>query len=72
MKYIKFTVKPNIGNKEYEVVRRYLNDERRPPLNYTWHTSKGDIVSTPSSQRERRNYVRRGLTGYEDIVEALR
>lgn len=71
MKYIKFTVKPKFG-KESIVVQKYLNDDPRPPLDYTWKTPRETIVSTPSSQREYRNYVRRGLTGYEDLVEVLR
>lgn len=71
MKYIKFTVKPKFG-KESIVVRKYINDDPRPPLDYTWKTPRETITSTVGTHREYRNYVRRGLTGYEDLVEVLR
>ena len=71
MKYIKFTVKPLVG-KEAVVVLKYYNDDLRPPLDYTWKTPRETITSTVGTHREYRNYVRRGLTGYEALVEVLR
>jgi len=72
MKYIKFTVKPIIGNKEVIVCRKYCNDARRPPLEYTWRTRKGTITSSLTDRKTYYNYVRRGLTGWEEVVEALK
>ena len=69
MKYIKFIVSPKFG-KGATVVFSYRNADRRPPLR-TWEIDGMTVDAIESTARERRNYVRRGLTGYEGLLRRL-
>ena len=71
MKYLKFTIEAFIG-KPVVVCRRYLNADPTPPMDYTWNTAKGRITSSVTDRKTYYNYVRRGLTGWEGVVEALK